>query len=159
MAIKRMDHVGIVVSDLDAATAFFVELGFEEQGSGRVGGDLVARIVGLPGVQSDFAMLKTPDGLHGIELIRFVSPSVLDGASQAPANSLGLRHVCFEVDDIHDVVGRLEQHGGELIGEIVDYEGFYLLCYLRGPEGIIVELAQAVGASEQAQERLTAHIR
>lgn len=158
MAVRRMDHIGIVVTDLEAATAFFVALGFEEQGSGRVGGDLVARIVGLPGVQSDFAMLKTPDGIHGIELIRFVSPSVLDGDSHAAANTLGLRHVCFEVDDIQDVVGRLEQHGGELIGEIVNYQDFYLLCYLRGPEGIIVELAQAVGTSAQAEQGLAEHI-
>lgn len=158
MAIKRMDHLGIVVRDLEAATAFFIELGFEQQGSGRVGGDLVERIVGLPGVQSDFAMLKTPDGIHGIELIRFVSPSVLDGDSGAPANTLGLRHVCFEVDDIADTVRRVEQHGGELVGEIVNYEDFYLLCYLRGPEGIIVELAQAVGTSAQAEEQLAKHI-
>lgn len=159
MAIKRMDHLGIVVRDLPAATRFFVELGFEEQGAGRVGGDLVARIVGLPGVQSDFAMLKTPGGTHGIELIQFVAPDVLEGDSRAPANTLGLRHVCFEVDDIEDTVRRLVEHGGELIGEIVNYEDFYLLCYLRGPEGIIVELAQAVGSSADAEQALAEHIR
>lgn len=159
MAVKRMDHLGIVVSNLRAATAFFVELGFEEQGSGRVGGDLVARIVGLPGVQSDFAMLKTPDGTHGIELIEFVTPGALDGDSSGPANTIGLRHVCFEVDDIEDTVRRLERHGGELVGEIINYEDFYLLCYLRGPDGIIVELAQAVGSSDEAQQAMAERIR
>lgn len=158
MAVKRMDHLGIVVSDLQAAMAFFVELGFEQQGTGRVGGDLVARIVGLPGVQSDFAMLKTPDGTHGIELIEFVTPSALDGDSRGPANTIGLRHVCFEVDDIEDTVRRLERRGGELLGEIVNYEDFYLLCYLRGPDGIIVELAQAFGGTDDAQQALAERV-
>lgn len=157
MAIKRMDHVGIVVNDIDAAAAFFVELGFEERGSGRVGGELVERIVAVPGVQSDFSMLKTPDDAYGIELIRFAAPTVLEGDSHAPANTLGLRHLCFEVDDIEDTVERLARHGGELVGEIVNYEDFYLLCYLRGPDGIIVELAQAVteGAREAVLETST----
>lgn len=159
MAVKRMDHLGIVVRDLEAATAFFVELGFEQQGAGRVGGELVARIVGLPGVQSQFAMLKTPDGTHGIELIEFVAPAALDGDSHGPANTIGLRHVCFEVDDIDDTVRRLQPHGGELIGEIVNYQDIYLLCYLRGPEGIIVELAQAIASSGEAQTALAEHIR
>ncbi len=103
-------------------------------------------------------MLKTPDGTHGIELIEFVTPSALDGDSRGPANTIGLRHVCFEVDDIEDTVRRLERRGGELLGEIVNYEDFYLLRYLRGPDGIIGELAQAFGSTDDAQQALAERV-
>lgn len=145
MAIKRMDHLGIVVRDIAKATAFFVALGLEVQGTGRVGGSLVDRIVAVPGSVSDIAMLQAPDGVRALELIQIVEPDVHEGDSQAPANTLGLRHVCFNVDDLEATVERLADHGGSLVGEIVDYEGSYLLCYLRGPEGIIIELAQDLG--------------
>jgi catechol 2,3-dioxygenase-like lactoylglutathione lyase family enzyme len=137
-----MDHVGIVVDDMAAAVAFFVELGMEERGDGSVGGEAVDRIVGLDGVDCDFAMLKTPDGHGGIELIDFRSPPSPAVDAQLPANVLGLRHVCFEVDDIEETVERLRGHGGELLREIVDFGDVYRLAYLRGPAGVIVELAE-----------------
>jgi catechol 2,3-dioxygenase-like lactoylglutathione lyase family enzyme len=142
MAIRRMDHVGIVVDDLAAAVAFFVELGLEERGDGSVKGDAVDRIVGLDGVDCDFAMLKMPDGIGGVELIEFRSPPSPAVDPAAPANVPGLRHLCFEVDDIEDTVERLRGHGGELLREIVDFGNVYRLGYLRGPAGIIVELAE-----------------
>jgi catechol 2,3-dioxygenase-like lactoylglutathione lyase family enzyme len=142
MAIERMDHVGVVVGDLAAATAFFVELGLERQGGGTVEGGPVDRIVGLEGVRSDFAMLEVPGGHGKLELIEFRTPDVRAGDAHAPANTLGLRHLCFAVDDIDDTVARLQAHGAELVGEIVSYGSSYRLCYLRGPEGIIVELAE-----------------
>jgi len=137
----RMEHMGIVVEDLPAAIAFFTALGLERKGEGSVSGESVDRIVALEDVHSDFAMLGTPDGSGRIELIKFNAPAVRDGDSHAPPNTLGLRHLAFEVDDIRGTVERL---GAELVGEIVNYGDSYHLCYLRGPEGIIVELAQKV---------------
>ncbi len=142
MAIRRMDHVGIVVEDMAAAIAFFVELGMEERGDGSVEGEEVDRIVGLDGVDCDFAMMKTPDGHGGIELIEFRSPPSPAADPQLPANVPGLRHLCFEVDDIEDTVERLRGHDGELVREIVDFGNVYRLGYLRGPAGVIVELAE-----------------
>jgi catechol 2,3-dioxygenase-like lactoylglutathione lyase family enzyme len=141
-----MDHVGIVVDDLPAATEFFVELGLELQGEHRgMGGRSVDRIVGLEGVRTDFAFMQTPDGNGQLELIKFHSPSTPDGDGDAPANTPGLRHVTFAVEDIHAVVARLRDRGAELVGELVNYEDSYWLCYVRGPEGIIVELAEKIG--------------
>lgn len=137
-----MDHVGIVVDDMAAAIAFFVELGMEERGDGSVEGDEVDRIVGLDGVDCDFAMLKDAYGHGGIELIEFRSPASPAVDAQPPANVPGLRHLCFEVDDIEDAVKRLRGHGGELLREIVDFGNVYRLGYLRGPAGVIVELAE-----------------
>jgi catechol 2,3-dioxygenase-like lactoylglutathione lyase family enzyme len=142
MALRRMDHVGIVVDDMAAAVAFFIELGMEEHGDGSVAGEAVDRIVDLDGVDCDFAMLKTPDGHGGIELIRFRTPPSPTADATAPANVPGLRHLCFEVDDIEDTVERLRGHGGELLREIVDFGDVYRLGYLRGPAGVIVELAE-----------------
>jgi catechol 2,3-dioxygenase-like lactoylglutathione lyase family enzyme len=142
MAIRRIDHVGIVVDDMAAAIVFFVELGMVERGDGSVGGESVDRIVGLDGVDCDFAMLKTPDGNGGIELIEFRSPPSPAVDPRQPANVPGLRHLCFEVDDIEDTVERLRGQGGELLGEIVDFGNVYRLGYLRGPAGVIIELAE-----------------
>jgi catechol 2,3-dioxygenase-like lactoylglutathione lyase family enzyme len=145
MTIRRMEHVGIVVDDLDAATAFFVELGLELQGEGSVEGDWVDRVIGLEGVRSDIVMLETPDGQGRIELSRFRSPAGPSGDPEAPSNALGLRHITFEVDDLDATVAGLRSHGAELVGEIERYGDVYRLCYVRGPAGIIVELAEPLG--------------
>jgi len=140
-----MEHVGIVVDDLAAATAFFVELGLELQGEMPVEGGWVDRVVGLEGIRVDVAMLETPDGHGRLELVKFHSPSVRDGDRHAPANTLGIRHLAFAVDDIDAVVATVRARGGELVGEVEQYEDSYRLCYVRGPEGIIVELAEQIG--------------
>jgi catechol 2,3-dioxygenase-like lactoylglutathione lyase family enzyme len=145
MTIQRMDHVGIVVDDLAAATAFFVELGLELQGESPVQGGWVDRVVGLEGVQADIAMLQTPDGHGRIELAKFHAPPSPGGDRHAPANTPGIRHITFAVDDIDDVIARLQARGAELVGEVERYENIYRLCYIRGPEGIIVELAERIG--------------
>jgi catechol 2,3-dioxygenase-like lactoylglutathione lyase family enzyme len=145
MTIRRMEHVGIVVEDLEAATAFFVALGLELQGEGRVQGGWVDRVVGLEGVQVEYAMVETPDGHGRLELVKFHSPSVQGGDRNAPANTLGIRHVLFAVDDIDAAVTTVRARGGELVGEVENYEDIYRLCYVRGPEGIIVELAERIG--------------
>jgi catechol 2,3-dioxygenase-like lactoylglutathione lyase family enzyme len=142
MTVQRMDHVGVVVDDLSEATAFFAALGLERLGGGTVEGDRVDRIVGLEGVRSDFAMLGTPDGHGRLELIEFRTPASPDGDRDAPANVPGLRHLCFAVDDVDAAVARLQPRGGELVGELVRYGNSFRLCYLRGPAGIIVELAE-----------------
>jgi catechol 2,3-dioxygenase-like lactoylglutathione lyase family enzyme len=145
MAIQRMDHVGVVVDDLAAATEFFVELGLELEGEARLEGRSVDRVVGLHGVRSEIAMLKTPDGHARVELSKFHSPAAEDGNRRAPANAPGIRHITFAVDDIDGVVAGLRAHGAELVGELERYEDSYRLCYVRGPEGIIVELAERIG--------------
>jgi catechol 2,3-dioxygenase-like lactoylglutathione lyase family enzyme len=145
MTIQRMDHVGIVVSDLAAATEFFVELGLEPQGEGTVEGRWVDRIVGLDGVRSALTFLQTPDGHARLELIKFHSPPAPDGDPHAPANAPGIRHLTFAVDDIDAAVARLQARGAELVGEVERYEDIYRLCYIRGPEGIIIELAERLG--------------
>lgn len=145
MAIQRMDHVGVVVEDLAGAIAFFVELGLELNGEASVEGGWVDRVVGLEGVRADIAMMETPDGHGRIELAKFHAPSGHDGDRNAPANTPGIRHVTFAVDDIDATLAGLRAHGGELVGEVERYEGIYRLCYIRSPEGIIVELAERLG--------------
>lgn len=145
MTVKRMEHIGIVVRDLAAAVGFFSELGLEPQGEMTVGGPWVDRIVGLEGVEADTAMMRVPDGPGQIELIEFHSPPLEDGDSHAPPNTAGLRHLAFAVEDIEAMIDRLQAHGGELVGELETYEDSWRLCYLRGPEGIIVELAEKIG--------------
>lgn len=145
MTIQRMDHVGIVVDDLEAATEFFVELGLEVQSSGEVEDDRVDRIVGLDGVRSELVMLQTQDGQRRLELVKFHSPSTPDGDSHAPAHAPGIRHLAFVVEDIDTVVADLRARGTELVGEVVSYGNSYRLCYVRGPEGIIIELAEPIG--------------
>jgi catechol 2,3-dioxygenase-like lactoylglutathione lyase family enzyme len=140
-----MDHVGIVVEDLEAATEFFVELGLERQGGGTVEGELADRIVGLEGIRAEITMLQTRDGQRRLELVKFHSPSTPDGDSRAPANAPGIRHLAFVVDDVDAAVAGLRARGTELVGEVVSYENSYRLCYVRGPEGIIVELAEPLG--------------
>jgi len=140
-----MDHVGIVVEDLAAATAFFVELGLELQGGGSVEGDWVDRVVGLEGVRAEIAMLETPDGHGRVELAKFHAPPGPGGDRHAPANTPGLRHLTFAVDDVDAAVAGLRAHRAELVGEVENYKGIYRLCYVRGPEGIIVELAEKIG--------------
>jgi catechol 2,3-dioxygenase-like lactoylglutathione lyase family enzyme len=142
MTILRMDNVGIVVDDLDAAIAFFVELGLELEGQTTVEGPLVDRVVGLEGVRSDIAMLRTPDGHSRIELSKFETPPATTAEPKAPVNTLGMGRIMFAVDDIEEVLARLQARGAELVGEVVQYEDAYRLCYVRGPEGIIVALAE-----------------
>jgi catechol 2,3-dioxygenase-like lactoylglutathione lyase family enzyme len=145
MAIQRMDHVGIVVDDLAAATAFFVDLGLKKVGEGPVEGGWVDRVVGLEGVRAEIAMLETPDGHGRIELSTFHAPPGPGGDRHAPANTPGIRHVSFAVDDIDAVLARLRARGAELVGKLERYEDSYRLCYVRGPGGIIVELAEQIG--------------
>jgi catechol 2,3-dioxygenase-like lactoylglutathione lyase family enzyme len=140
-----MDHVGIVVDDLAEATAFFVELGLELLGEGPVGGGWVDRVVGLEGVRAEIAMLGTPEGHGRLELVKFHTPPSSGGDREAPANTPGFRHVAFAVEDIDAVVARLQTRGAELVGEVERYEDRYRLCYVRGPEGIIIELAEQIG--------------
>jgi catechol 2,3-dioxygenase-like lactoylglutathione lyase family enzyme len=145
MTIQRMDHVGIVVEDLADAVAFFVELGLEPQGEAPVQGDWVDRIVGLEGVRAQIVMLGTPDGHGRVELAQFHTPAANGGRRHAAANIPGIRHIAFAVDDIDAVLARLRARGAELVGELGRYENRYRLCYVRGPAGIIVELAQQIG--------------
>jgi catechol 2,3-dioxygenase-like lactoylglutathione lyase family enzyme len=146
MTIQRMDNVLIVVDDLEAAKALFAELGMELEGETTVEGPWADRVVGLTDVRSDIAMMRTPDGHGRIELSKFhTPPAVRAEPESAPANALGLRRIMFAVDDIDDVVARLRSHGAELVGEIAQYEDIYRVSFLRGPEGIIIGLAEQLG--------------
>jgi catechol 2,3-dioxygenase-like lactoylglutathione lyase family enzyme len=143
MTILRMDNVLIVVDDLEAAKAFFAELGMELEGETTVEGPWVDRTIGLNDVRADIALMRTPDGHGKVELTRFHRPpAVRAEPERAPANTLGMRRIMFTVDDIDDVVARLRNHGAELVGEIAQYEDIYRLCFLRGPEGIIIGVAE-----------------
>ncbi len=145
MTVQRLEHIGIVVDDLAAATAFFVALGLEVEGETSVEGDLVDRINGLAGVRADVVILRARDDGSKLELARYRSPSYEGADGPAPANAPGIRHILFVVDDIDASLARLQAHGGELVGELVNYEDIYRLCYVRGPAGIIVELAEKIG--------------
>ena len=143
MAIQRMDNVLIVVEDLEAAKAFFAELGMELEGETQVEGPWVDRVVGLDDVRADIAMMRTPDGHGRVELTKFhTPPAVRAEPEDAPANALGIRRIMFAVDDLDDLVARLRGHGAELLDEIAQYENTTRLCFLRGPEGIIIGLAE-----------------
>jgi catechol 2,3-dioxygenase-like lactoylglutathione lyase family enzyme len=142
MTIQRMENVGIVVDDLAAATAFFLELGLVLEGEAPVEGPWVDRVVGLDGVRVDVAMVRTPDGHGRLELMKFHTPAATTAEPNAPANTLGIRRIMFAVEDIEDVVARLRAHGAELVGELGRHEDSYRLCYVRGPEGIIVALSE-----------------
>src|SRR5436309_820128 len=143
MTIQRMDNVLIVVDDLEAAKAFFVELGMELEGETTVEGGWVGSVIGLKDVRAVVALMRTPDGHSKVELSKFYAPpAVRAGPENAPANTLGIRRIMFTVDDIDDVVARLYRHGAELVGKIAQYEDIYRLCFLRGPEGIIIGLAE-----------------
>ena len=146
MTIQRMDHVSVVVEDLEAAKAFFVELGMELEGEAPIEGPWVDRINALDGVRVDIAMMRTPDGHGRLELTKFHNPAVISPEPKnALGNTLGLRSIMFAVDDIDAAVAGLRAHGAELIGEVEQYEDIYRLCYVRGPEGIIVALAEELG--------------
>ncbi|MFH8925825.1 VOC family protein [Streptomyces pristinaespiralis] len=146
MTIQRMDNVGIVVDDLEAAVAFFTELGMELEGEAQIEGTVADRMLGLDGVRSAIAMMRTPDGHGKLELTKFHAPSaVTAGPLNPPPNTLGLHRVMFAVDDIDDTIARLRRHGAELLGEVAQYENVYRLCNLRGPSGIIVALAERIG--------------
>ncbi len=142
MTIQRMDHVGVVVDDLEAAVAFFLELGLELDGEAAVEGRWADRVAGLDGVRVDIAMVRTPDGHGRLELTKFHTPTATTAEPNAPPNTLGIRQIMFAVEDIEDVLARLRAHGAELVGEVAQYEDIYRLCYVRGPEGIIVALAE-----------------
>jgi catechol 2,3-dioxygenase-like lactoylglutathione lyase family enzyme len=143
MAIQRMDNVGIVVEDMDAAVAFFLELGMELEGRAQVEGPVADQCTGLDGVCCDIAMVRTPDGHGRLELAKYLSPAATSTEPRnKPHNILGTHRVMFAVDDLKDTLARLRPHGAELLGEIARYEDTYLLCYVRGPEGIIVGLAE-----------------
>ena len=143
MTLQRMDNVLIVIDDLEAAKAFFVELGMELEGETTVEEPWVDRFVGLENVRSEIAMLRTPDGHGQIELDKFHAPAAVRiEPKNTPVNTLGIRRIMFAIDDIEDVLARLRAHGAELIGDITQYEDMYRLCYIRGPEGIIIALAE-----------------
>jgi catechol 2,3-dioxygenase-like lactoylglutathione lyase family enzyme len=142
MTVKRMDNVAIVVDDLPAAIAFFVELGLELEGQANIEGLFADQAVGLEGIRSEIAMVRTPDGHSRLELTKYHRPQALGGNPNTPPNTLGLHRIMFAVDDIDDVLARLKPHGGEVLGEVARYENSYRLCYLRGPAGIIVALAE-----------------
>lgn len=146
MTVHRMDNVAIVVDDLDAAIEFFTELGMELENKGRIEGLWVDHTVGLDGVRSDIAMMRTPDGHSKLELTKYHAPAAVNAdPPNPPPNTLGMHRVMFAVDDIDDTIARLRTHGAELLGEVAQYENIFRLCYLRGPAGIIVALAERIG--------------
>ena len=145
MTVKRMDNIGIVVEDLDAAIAFFTELGLELEGRAPIEGDWADGVTGLRGMRVEIAMLRTPDGHGRLELSRFLAPPVIADHRNAPVNALGYLRVMFTVEDIDDTVLRLDKRGAKLVGDVVEYQGLYRLCYIRGPEGILIGLAQQLG--------------
>ena len=146
MALKRMDNIGIVVEDLDATIEFFRELGLELEGRAMVEGEWAGRVTGLGDQRVETAMMRTPDGHSRLELSRFLAPRVVADHRNAPVNALGYLRVMFAVDDIDETLARLRKHGAELVsGEVVQYEDVYRLCYIRGPEGLLIGLAQELG--------------
>jgi catechol 2,3-dioxygenase-like lactoylglutathione lyase family enzyme len=145
MTLKRMDNVGIVVESLDAAIAFFVELGLRLEGRATIEGEWAGRVTGLGDQHVEIAMLVTPDGHSRLELSRFIRPAVVADHRNAPVNALGYLRAMFTVSDIDDTLARLRALGAQLVGEVVQYENAYRLCYIRGPEGILVGLAQELG--------------
>jgi catechol 2,3-dioxygenase-like lactoylglutathione lyase family enzyme len=145
MTVERMEHVGIVVDDLTRAVEFFLALGLEMEGETSVEGEVVDRMTGLEGVRSDLAFLRTPDGQGKIEVVQYRSPGRQGGPPPPAPNSLGLNHLLFAVDDLEATLARLRPHGAELVGEVIDYGTSYRLVYLRGPGGMIVELAEKLG--------------
>ncbi|KAF1060288.1 VOC family protein [Burkholderia gladioli] len=142
MTVKRMDNVGIVVEDLDAAIGFFTELGLDLEGRAPIEGDWADGVTGLPGMRVEIAMMRTPDGHGRLELSRFLAPPVAADHRAAPVNALGYLRVMFTVEDIDDTLARLGKLGAQLVGEVVRYQDVYRLCYIRGPEGILVGLAE-----------------
>jgi catechol 2,3-dioxygenase-like lactoylglutathione lyase family enzyme len=140
-----MDNVGIVVESLDAATAFFAELGLELEGRATIEGDWAGRVTGLRDQRVEIAMMRTPDGHSRLELSQFLTPPPVADHRNAPVNALGYLRVMFAVDDIDDTLARLRKRGAQLVGEVVQYEDVYRLCYIRGPEGLLIGLAEQIG--------------
>ena len=141
----QMNNVGIVVDDLGAMVEFFLELGLEVEGQAMVDGEWAGRVTGLPGQRVEIAMMRTPDGQSRIELSRFLAPPVIADHRNAPVNALGYLRIMFAVDDIDQTLARLQQRGAQIVGEVVRYENTYRLCYIRGPEGLLIGLAQEIG--------------
>lgn len=153
MAVERLEHIGINVDDLDHAIAFFTELGLEVEGEASVEGELVDRIIGLTGAKSRLVIMRTPDGDGKIELVEFESPRYAGGDNSADASNVpGIRHILFRVDDLEDTFARLQKHGAELVGSIENYHDMYKLCYIRGPQGIIIELAEQLGERDYTEK-------
>jgi catechol 2,3-dioxygenase-like lactoylglutathione lyase family enzyme len=144
MKIHRIDHVSVIVNDLSAAKAFFLDLGLQVQGEGELEGELLDQVTGLHDAKTALIMLGTPDGQASIELVKFYRPSDEKGIQQSFANTLGIRHIAFAVEDIEAIVAKLKKKGTEIFSEIQNYENEYKLCYIRGPEGIILELAEQI---------------
>ena len=145
MALKRMDNIGIVVEDLDVAIDFFRELGLDLEGRATIEGEWAGRVTGLGDQHVEIAMMRTPDGHSRLELSRFMRPAVIADHRNAPVNALGYLRVMFTVDDIDDTLARLRARGAELVGEVVRYQDVYKLCYIRGPEGLLIGLAEELG--------------
>jgi catechol 2,3-dioxygenase-like lactoylglutathione lyase family enzyme len=145
MTVKRMDNVGIVVADMEAAIAFFTELGLALEGRAPIAGEWADGVTGLRGMRVEIAMMRTPDGHHRIELSRFLAPPVSADHRSAPVNALGYLRVMFTVEDIDDTLARLGKLGATLVGDLVQYQDAYRFCYIRGPEGILIGLAQEIG--------------
>ena len=145
MALIRMDNMGIVVESLDTAIAFFTELGMKLEGRATIEGEWAGRVTGLGAQRVEIAMMATPDGHSRLELSRFLTPPVIADHRNAPVNALGYLRVMFAVDDLDDTLARLHEHGAELVDEVVQYEDVYRLCYVRGPEGILIGLAERIG--------------
>lgn len=154
MTVKRMDNVGIVVQDLDAAIGFFTELGLILEGRMPVEGEWAGRVTGVRGQRVEIAMLSTPDGHGRLELSRFDAPAIASDHRRAPVNSLGYLRVMFAVEDLDDTLARLHRLGATVVDEVVDYEGIYRLCYIRGPEGILIGLAQQLGQQSSRENPL-----
>jgi catechol 2,3-dioxygenase-like lactoylglutathione lyase family enzyme len=145
MTVKRMDNVGIVVESLDAAIGFFAELGLELEGRATIEGEWSGRVTGLRDQRVEMAMMRTPDGHSRLELSRFLTPPAIADHRRAPVNALGYLRVMFTVEDIDDTLARLRKCGAQLVGEVVQYKDAYRLCYIRGPEGLLIGLAQELG--------------
>jgi catechol 2,3-dioxygenase-like lactoylglutathione lyase family enzyme len=145
VALRRLDNVGIVVESLEAAVSFFTELGLELEGRGTIEGEWAGRVTGLGDQLVEVAMMRTPDGHSRLELSRFLRPPPVADHRNAPVNALGYLRVMFAVDDIDDTVARLREHDAELVGEVVQYKDLYRLCYIRGPEGLLIGLAEEMG--------------
>jgi catechol 2,3-dioxygenase-like lactoylglutathione lyase family enzyme len=155
MSVKRMDNVGIVVEDIDAAIGFFTELGLNLEGRAPIEGDWADGVTGLPGIRVEIAMMCTPDGHSRLELSRFLAPPVVADHRAAPVNALGYLRVMFTVEDIDDTLSRLGKCGAKLVGEVVQYEDKYRLCYIWGPEGLLIGLAQQLGQQISRESTVT----
>ena len=153
MTVKRLDQIGIVVEDLDAAVAFFTELGLTLEGRGPIEGEWAGRVTGVRGQRVEIAMMRTPDGHGRLELSRFDAPAIESDHRTAPVNSLGYLRVMFAVEDIDDTLVRLGRIGARVVDEVVDYAGIYRLCYIRGPEGILIGLAQEIAQQGSGRKR------